>query len=137
MTEQMYAPPDVVAGMIALLRGHGFDARSRVPVKRAAGMVRVSRTGGTPQNMVQDLAEVLIEVWDTDQGKSFDRARSIWVLIASLTEQEDVPGLTTHRIEPSSSILQYPDDLAPEMERHQITCRLWVAMEPVEVPDVR
>lgn len=129
-----YAPPDVVAALVAFLRSHGFDAATKVPKVREAGMVRVSRTGGFPRSLVQDEAEILIECWHTDQGASFDLARSIWVLIAAIEEQETIPGLTTHHIEPTSSLLQFPDDLAPDMDRHQLTCRLLVAMDEIEVP---
>lgn len=129
-----YAPPDVVAALVAFLRSHGFNATTRVPTTRQPGMVRVSRTGGFPRSLVQDEAEVLIECWHTSQDASFDLARSIWVLIAAIEEQETIPGLTTHRIEPTSSLLQFPDEQAPDMDRHQLTCRLLVAMDEIEVP---
>ena len=129
-----YAPPDVVAAIVQWLRGHEIDARSLVPNPRASGMVRVSRIGGAPRSLVQDEAEVLIEVWHTDQGDGFDLAQAIWVLIAAVEEQDEISGLITHHIEPTSSVLQFPDEDAPDMERHQITCRLLVGMSEIEVP---
>lgn len=130
-----YAPPDVVAALVGYLRGYGFDAATKVPAEREPGMVRVSRVGGAPRSLVQDEAEILIECWHTDQGESFDLARAIWVLIASIEDQEAIPGLVTHHIEPTSSLLQFPDEQAPDMDRHQLTCRLLVAMDEIEVPE--
>lgn len=129
-----YAPPDVVAALVQWLRAHDINAASRVPTVRKSGMVRVSRIGGAPRSLVQDEAEVLIEVWHADQGGGFDLAQAIWVLVAAIEEQDEIPGLVTHHIEPSSSVLQFPDEGAPDMERHQMTCRLLVGMTEIEVP---
>lgn len=141
MTE-IYGPPDVVAGMVAFLRGKGVDARTRVPVTRidgrampnpAAGMVRVTRTGGVPENLYQDQPRILIECWAQDQPRSFDLCRRLWALVASIDDQDALPGLVTHHIAPESMPVQYPDPDAPELDRHQFTVEAHVRMEPMEV----
>lgn len=131
---KLYGPPDVVAGVVRFLSEHGVDARTRVPVKRVAGMVRVSRVGGVPENIYQDRPRILVEVWDVDQPASFDRCRAIWGLIAAIDSQDALPGLVTHHIEPATMPLQFPDDLAPDMDRHQFEIEAHVRMEPMEVP---
>lgn len=97
-------------------------------------MVRVSRTGGAVANPRQDEAEVLIECWAVSQAESFDLSRSLWALIASVEDQDAIPGIITHHVAPSSSPLQFPDDNAPDMERHQFTITMRVALEETEVP---
>lgn len=131
---QIYGPADVVAGMIQFLRGKGINARSKVPNDRAPGMVRVTRTGGSPKSFYEDDAQILIEVWDSSHEQSFDLARRIWGMIALVSEddQEAFPGLVTYRAVPNIPI-QYPDEHAPEMDRHQLTVQMLVRMEPLEV----
>lgn len=130
---EIYAPPDVVAGVLAFFRARGVDARTRVPTTRAPGMVRVSRVGGVAENLYQDRPRVLVEVWEADQPASFDLCRSLWGLIAAIDSQDALPGLVTHHIEPATMPLQFPDDLAPDMDRHQFEIEAHVRMESMEV----
>ena len=130
---EIYGPPDVVAGVIGFLRTHGVDARTRVPTQRAPGMVRVTRVGGEPKNLYQDRPRVLVEVWETDQPASFQACRSLWGLIAAIESQDALPGLVLHHIEPATMPLQFPDDLAPDMDRHKFEIEAHVRMEPMEV----
>lgn len=127
-------PPDVVASVIAFLRDRGFDARSRVPIKREPGMVRVQRVGGVPEGAYQDQPRVLIECWHSTQGDAFDLARSIWGLFAAADRTVDLPGLIVHKIGPSTMPVQYPDDYAPDLDRHQFEIEAHVRMEKMEVP---
>lgn len=131
---EIYGPPDVVAGVLGFFRARGYDARTRVPVVREPGMVRVSRTGGQAANLYQDRPRVLVEVWESDQPKSFDLCRTLWGLIAAIESEDDLlPGVVTHHIEPASMPMQFPDDLAPDMDRHQFEIEAHVRMEPMEV----
>lgn len=130
---EIYGPPDVVAGVLAFFRARGVDARSRVPTERKPGMVRVSRVGGVAENAYQDRPRVLVECWDVDQPSSFDLCRALWGLIAAIDSQDALPGLVTHHIEPATMPLQFPDDLAPDLDRHQFEIEAHVRMEPMEV----
>lgn len=130
---QIYGPPDVVAGVLAFYRARGFDARTRVPTGRGARMIRVSRVGGVAENLYQDRPRVLVECWEDDQPSSFDLCRQLWGLIAAIDSQDALPGLVTHHIEPATMPLQFPDDLAPDMDRHQFEIEAHVRMEPMEV----
>ncbi len=129
----VWGPADVAAAVIAFLRGFGFPAASRVPLTRSPGMVRVQRVGGGPDNESQDVARVLIECWHSSQPESFDYARSLYAAMESVQNQEDIPGLLTYTIETGFPV-QYPDDLAPELDRHQFEVTLRIAMEEVEIP---
>ena len=133
---EIYGPPDVVAGVVAFFRGQGVDARTRVPAVRAPGMVRVSRVGGEAENLYQDRPRVLVEVWDVDQPESFTLCRSLWGMIAAIDSHDALPGLVTHHIEPATMPLQFPDDLAPDMDRHQFEIEAHVRMEPMTVPNI-
>ena len=130
---EIYGPPDVVAGVVAFYRARGFDARTRVPTTRGARMIRVSRVGGVAENMYQDRPRVLVEYWDDDQPSSFEGCRTLWGMIAAIDTQDALPGLVTHHIEPATMPLQFPDDLAPDMDRHQFEIEAHVRMEPMEV----
>lgn len=130
---EIFGPPDVVAGVVAFLRERGVAARTRVPVRREPGMVRVQRIGGQAANMYQDRPRVLVEVWDVDQPKSFTLCRSLWGMVAAIDSQDALPGLVTHHIEPATMPMQFPDDLAPDMDRHQFEIEAHVRMEPMEV----
>ncbi|UEJ84011.1 hypothetical protein Bra3105_06775 [Brachybacterium halotolerans subsp. kimchii] len=130
---QIYGPPNVVAGLIAFYVLHGVDARSRVPLERTPGMVRVSRIGGFPENPQQDHARLLVEVWEGDQEDSFNAARHLWGLVGAIEDQEALPGLVTHHIEPATMPSQFQDDDAPELDRHQFEIDAYVRMEPMEV----
>ncbi|RTE50391.1 hypothetical protein [Actinobaculum sp. 352] len=131
---EIYGPADVVAGLVGFLRGHGINAATRVPLERAPGMVRVSRQGGGPVNELQDQAVMLVEVWAEDQPAAFDLARKIWGLVAavSVNDQGAFPGLVTYRASPNIPV-QYPDEYAPELDRHQLTVDMLVRFEPMEV----
>ena len=133
---EIYGPPDVVAGVLALFRARGVDARSRVPTERKSGMVRVSRVGGVAGNAYQDQPRVLVEVWADTQPESFDLCRTLWGLIAAIDTHDALPCLVTHHIEPATMPLQFPDDLAPDMDRHQFEIEAQVRMEPMTVPDI-
>lgn len=130
---EIYGPPDVVAGVVAFYRARGFDARTRVPESRAPRMIRISRVGGVAENLYQDRPRVLVECWDVDQPSSFDLCRQLWGLIAAIDDQDALPGLVTHHIEPATMPLQFPDDLAVDMDRHQFEIEAHVRMEPMEV----
>lgn len=132
---EIFAPPNVVAGVIAFYRARGVDARTRVPTERGAGMVRISRVGGEPENLYQDRPRVLVECWDDDQPQSFELCRVLWAMIAGVDDQDALPGMITHRIAPATMPLQFPDDLAPDMDRHQFEIEADVRMEPMVVPD--
>ncbi|MCT2056845.1 hypothetical protein M3D53_09445 [Dermabacter hominis] len=129
----IFVPPDIVASIITYLRAHGFDARSRVPLERAPGMVRVQRTGGEPENRYQDRPVILIESWDEDQPSSFDLSRRLWAMFAALDREADLPGVTVHRIGPATMPIQFPDDYAPELDLHQFELEAHVRMEQMEV----
>src|SRR5690606_31261641 len=133
---EIYGPPDVVAGVVAFFQARGVDARTRVPVERAPGMVRVSRVGGQAENLYQDRPRILVESWHDTQPDSFDLSRSLWAMIAAVESQDALPGLVTHHIEPATMPLQFPDDLAPDMDRHQFEIEAHVRMEPMTVPDI-
>ena len=130
---EIFGPPDIVASVISFFRVHGVEARSRVPVKRVPGMVRVQRVGGMPESLYQDRPRVLVECWENDQPSSFDLCRTLWGLVAAIDTQDALPGLVTHHIEPATMPLQFPDDLAPDMDRHQFEIEAHVRMEPMEV----
>lgn len=130
---EIYGPPDVVGAVVAYLRGRGVDARTRVPVDRAPGMVRVSRVGGEPENAYQDRARVLVEVWEASQAASFDAARSLWAAFAVIETQDALPGLIAHHVAPAGMPLQFPDDHAVDLDRHQFEVDVYARMEAMEV----
>lgn len=130
---EIYGPPDVVAGVVAFFRARGLDARTRVPTTRTPGMIRVQRVGGQMVNLYQDRPRVLVEVWEKDQPASFASCRALWGLIGVIDTQDALPGLVTHHIEPATMPLQFPDDLAPDMDRHQFEIEAHVRMEPMDV----
>ncbi len=131
----VWGPADVAASLVAYYQARGVPARTRVPVKRTPGMVRVTRTGGGPVNEAQDEARLLVEVWEKDQASAFDLARSLWALLAVVDEgkQDAIPGLTTYLIVPDFPV-QLPDEYAPELDRHQFTVTARVAFEEVSIP---
>src|SRR5690606_30103613 len=104
---QIYGPPDVVAGVVAVFRGQGGDGRTRVLAVRAPGMVRVAPVGGEPDNLHQDRPRVLVQVWRDDQPASFTLCRSLCAGLAAIDSQDALPGLVTHHIEPATMPLQF------------------------------
>lgn len=129
---EVYGPADVVAGVIGFLRGHGIKASSKVPAVRENGMVRVTRVGGQPRSFYEDEALILVEVWHTSHEASFDLARHVWGLVASVSvdDQDAFPGLVVYKATPDMP-LQDPDEFAPDMDRHQLTINMHVRMEPM------
>lgn len=132
---EVFAPADVVAGVIGFLRKHGVDAASKIPLDRDSGFVRVTRVGGQPLNQMQEQAEILIETWETSQGESFNLARRLWGLFAlvSVDDQTAFPGITCYKAVPSSMPVQYPDVNAPALDRHQFTVSMTVKLERIQV----
>lgn len=131
---EIYGPADVVAGMVGFLRGRGIPASTRVPNQRIPGMVRVTRIGGQPLSLYQDDARLLIEIWESTHELAFDLARRIWGMLAAVSEddQSAFPGLVTYRAAPDIPV-QHPDEYSPELDRHQMTVRMLVRMQPMEV----
>ncbi|MFP7706356.1 hypothetical protein [Trueperella sp. LYQ141] len=126
-------PADVVAGVVAFLRARGFPASTQNMLDPAPGAVKVTRTGGAMDGK-QDKAQILVEVWHTDQGACFDYARRIWAEFAAVSrdDQEAFPGLTVYEAVPSIP-LQYPDPRMPSLDRHQFTVSMLVRWEEVKV----
>lgn len=48
------------------------DVSSRIPNPRPASFIRVTRTGGTEANMVQERAVLLVECWGGTQQQAWD-----------------------------------------------------------------
>lgn len=135
MSDTIWGPADVTAALIGFFRARGIEARSRVPLERAPGMVRVTRVGGGPANAAQDEAHLVIEVWESSQPAAFDLARSLWAMLAVIDEgdQEAIPGLITYSIVPDFPV-QLPDEFSPELDRAQFTVTARVAFEEVSIP---
>lgn len=125
-------PADVVTPVVLLLKGLGFQAAAVAPEQKPAGTVRVSRTGGGPVNQVQDVAEILIEVWELDTNRGFDLARDIWAVFARISrdDQEAVPPLTVYEVVPSVP-LQHQDPYSEHLIRYQFTLSLRYRMVPL------
>lgn len=123
-------PADVATGVQRFLRDKGFDARSDAPLDRKPGLVRVSRTGGSPTSPKTETAQVLIEVWDVSQQASFELARRVWAAFAIVSQdhQEAFPGLLCYKATPSIPLC-YPDANAPNLERHQFTVSMVVRFD--------
>lgn len=136
MTYTVPVPHDVEAGVIAWLYDvHGIDARADVPVEgRAAGMVRVRRTGGTPtEGDVLDRPELFVESWGTDQGDSYDRAVTLYALFKVGEGLQDLGGgLIVTDVGVTPPVTLY-DDLAPHLHRHKLNVSLVCHMSTKEV----
>ena len=101
---------------------HGLDHHAAIAVLNSA-------------NEAQDEARILVEVWEKDQPTAFGFARDLWALLAVIDEgdQDALPGLITYLVVPDFPV-QYPDDHAPDLDRHQFTVTARVAFEEVNVP---
>lgn len=126
-------PMDVEQHVIDFLYARGVNASPSVPEERAAGMVRVQRTGGVPKvDGTLDQPVILVEVWGSDRGDSFDRAVTIYAHFTLASNGEGIPGLYTRSIEPTPPV-SFADPLAPELHRHQFTVAMVCTMGTMEV----
>ncbi|WP_126416356.1 hypothetical protein [Trueperella bialowiezensis] len=100
-----------------------------------SGLVRVSRTGGSPINAKQERAQVLIEVWADSQRDSFLLARRLWARFASVSREDQAafPGLVVYEAVPSMPV-EYPDP-DTRLVRHQFTVSMIVGLDVIDLPD--
>lgn len=131
-------PADVVTPVVLFLKSHGFQASATVPDNKPYGTVRVSRTGGGPENQVQDVAELLIELWELDTNRAWASAIRAWQLFAEVApDQHDaMPPLTIYEVIPSVP-LQYQDPYTEGLIRFQFTLSVryrMVELDPILPP---
>lgn len=122
-------PPDIEVGLVTYLRGLGEDAATRVPATRKPGMIRVARTGGHIPNEGQDAPVITVEVWDTTEDKTYQRARDLWVLLTAV-ERAGTVWIQDADLDPP---IMYPDPQAPELFRAQFSGTLRTRMEPASI----
>ena len=103
------APVDVEAVAVEALGAVlSVPVATRVPNPRpAAGNVRVTRTGGSSGNVVQDDATVLVECWGPDGVAAFELARSAWAYLSAL-EGSTVGGVWVYEVRPQGPV-NFPD----------------------------
>ncbi|QOR47582.1 hypothetical protein INS90_10105 [Trueperella pecoris] len=123
-------PADVATGVQRFLRDRGFNAMADVPLDRGAGLVRVSRVGGTIRNQRQEEAKVLVEVWENGQQASFLLARRVWKEFAKVSREDSgaFPGLYQYDTVPGVPV-EYPDPYAEALSRHQFTVDMLVRFD--------
>lgn len=133
---QVYAPIDVVALVLEFLQSHGVECDSTIPAEQIRpGTVRVTRTGGGIINeRPQDRAQVLVEVWGQNQPESFRAATHLYALFAAANDDPQTlfpaPGVDTVVYDVTPDVpLQYPDEYAGHLDRHQFTVHVTVGME--------
>lgn len=135
MSEEMYAPADIVTGVLRFLRSLGFDARADVPLDSERGLVRVSRISGDPATAKTEVAQILIEAWHVSQPESFRFARDIWARFAlvSKNDQDAFPGIICYEAIPSMPV-QFPDPDRDRLFRHQFTVNMHVEFDKLVIP---
>ena len=113
--------PDAQEVWITYLNAHGWNAASHVPKEHVEGMVRVSRTGGSRSNMVQDQALMLFEVWHRLDVVS-TVALDLHTLILNATGQLVRPDCRVTDTDPSGPV-EYPDPNS-SLIRYQFTSKM-------------
>ncbi|MFT4081187.1 MAG: hypothetical protein QM638_01245 [Nocardioides sp.] len=107
MSEPILAPVDIETAVCDLLTTKtGLTFATRVPNPRPSGEAygRVTRSGGSPRNLIQSDPRVLVECWAPDDVAAFDLARlayghlwanyggsGVWGGRISLTEPVNYP----------------------------------------------
>ncbi|MGQ4548300.1 hypothetical protein ACUH96_00920 [Dermabacteraceae bacterium P13077] len=129
----IYRPVDVAAAVVRFLRGKGWNAATNVPFERAPGMVRVSVVSSRPSSIAQQESQCVVEVWEASQAASFDLACDLWLAFGLVDSQDVFPGIVTHEVVVEDMPVQFFDDLAPDLERHQFTVLTRVRMPESEV----
>lgn len=136
MTEhQIPVPRDVEADMVASFRQAGIEAKTIVPADRAAGTVRVSRTGGTTDDYQgqRDVVDLLIEVWESDSVSAYATAQRCYgALVAIAMRGTLASGESIYRadIAPPRA---YDDPQAPNLYRVTFTATIATTLETITI----
>lgn len=127
-------PHDVEAALTGWLHSKGIDARTKVPLARAPGMVRLQRTGGdTSEGDLLDRPEVTVESWGATQGDSWDLAVRIYALFAAAEGLQDLGNGLVVTAAGASPPVTFDDEYAPELHRHIVNVSLVCHMDTQEV----
>ena len=117
----MIPRPDAEAAWVAWLHRGGFSkAATRLPEEHVDQMMRVSRVGGKRLNIVQDEAQMLIEVWCMSAYQASELAHKAADRIEAaaegtmLTEQVQAKQVST------TGPLEFPDPNS-HLYRYQFT----------------
>ena len=134
-TYEIAVPRDIEADMVASFAQAGIRAATLVPEDRAAGTVRVSRTGGTTDDYEgqRDVAGVLIEVWEANSVQAFAAAQRCYgALIALAMRGAFASGEPIYKaaIDPPRA---YDDPQAPELYRVTFSAELSTTLETISI----
>ena len=107
----------------------GVPVSTRVPNPRPASFVRVQRTGGAEQNLVQERPVVLVECWAATDAAAWALASTAWGALQGRGDKtsgsvEFTPS-TTGAL---SSPVNYPDP-STSSARYQFTAELIVNLK--------
>lgn len=125
---EVLVPLDVEAAVVGWLRSLDYNASTKVPTDRSAGMIRVSRVGGEPiPGRVRDQPRLLIESWGISQGDSFDLAQRLFGVFEYAGQAQKPDGIGVAKCVPSPPVTLEDYD-APELHRHQFTVEMLTQM---------
>ena len=110
----------------ALLAVVASPAASDVPSAMPAEFTRVSRVGGSRQNVVQGRPSLLIECWAPTKLAAQSRAFDAWQAIDA-AQHSTKAGVWLGGIDLSEPY-EYPDPSAPGHRRYQFTASAVVAL---------
>lgn len=96
----------------------GVPVSTLVPNPRPARFVRISRAGGSRQNIAQESALILVEAWADETVAAFDLAADAWAEISA--DFGDDAALSSPVFFPDPDTTQY---------RYQFTATLFISLE--------
>lgn len=109
----------IVIGFLEANKASGWAVYGDMPDERPTKFILVDRTGGPRENIVQDRAEILIEVYHKDsRSDASDEANRVSDILKNLESLEPVMRAKT------TSLVRL-DDLINQYHRYQIYCDIF------------
>lgn len=110
---------EIVIGFLGANKTTGWQVYGDVPKTRPNAFIIVDRTGGPRENIVQDRAEILVEVYHkTSRVSASDEANRVADIIKNLETLEPVMRAKVN------SVVKL-DDLIGQYWRYQVYCDIW------------
>lgn len=115
-------PANLEAVLVAYLTPLvGVHVGTRIPNPRPAALVRVSRLGGDPRNMIQERALLLVECYGADDSAAWATAATAWQALDGRDPlEQDGVELTERQV---GSPVNFPDP-STTSPRYQFTVQV-------------
>lgn len=124
-------PADIEGALVAYLSPLlGVHVGTKVPNPAPDAFIRVTRTGGGRQSIIEERPTMLFEVWAADSVEALTLAAQCWRHVNDCEQTFIADGVWCTTSEPSSPI-NFPDPNYETRDRYQFYAPMIISLEEI------